>query len=85
MRRRLTAAASAGWRLPDAFLAAGARAVIAADVAVPDDLIRAFVDDVRGRLDAGEPPAQAAAAARAALVARDPSSASWVERLMVFE
>ncbi len=73
------------WSLPDAFLAAGARAVIAADVAVPDDLIRAFVDDVRGRLERGEAPAVAAAAARAALVARDPASASWVERLMVFE
>jgi hypothetical protein len=73
------------WSLPDAFLAAGARAVIAADVAVPDDLIRAFVDDVRGRLERGEEPAAAAAAARAAMVARDPTSASWVDRLMVFE
>jgi hypothetical protein len=73
------------WSLPDAFLAADTRAVIAADVAVPDDLIRTFVDDVRGRIDRGEAPAQAAAAARAALIAGDAKSASWVDRLMVFE
>ena len=73
------------WSLPDAFLAAGARAVIAADVAVPDDLIRLFVDDVRARLERGESPATSAAAARATLVAADPRRATWVDRLMVFE
>jgi len=71
------------WTLPDAFLAAGARAVIATDVDVPDAAAGAVFGELRARITGGEAPAAAVAAVRAAAVARDP--ASWVARIAVFE
>jgi hypothetical protein len=44
------------WSLPDAFLAAGARTVIAAAVPIPDDQAAAFFASLRARLAAGATP-----------------------------
>jgi hypothetical protein len=67
------------WSLPDAFLAAGARVVIATDVDVPDrDADRVFAD-IRARIMRGDEPDVAVAAVRAA----HPNS--WVARIAVFE
>ncbi len=71
------------WTLPDAFLTAGARAVIATDIDVPDAAAGAVFADLRARITGGEAPARALAAVRAAAIARDP--ASWVARIAVFE
>ncbi|TMQ19527.1 MAG: CHAT domain-containing protein, partial [Deltaproteobacteria bacterium] len=68
------------WSLPDAFLAAGARTVIAASTAILDD--PQLFGELRARLDRGEPPAQAVAALRAARVA---AGQRWAAGLMVFE
>ncbi|HSS00956.1 MAG TPA: CHAT domain-containing protein, partial [Kofleriaceae bacterium] len=70
------------WSLPDAFLAAGARAVIASATAVPDDQGAALFAELRARIDRGEPPAQAVAALRAARVA---AGQPWAAGLIVFE
>jgi hypothetical protein len=67
------------WTLPDAFVAAGARAVIATDVDVPDAAAGPVFAELRTRITGGEAPAAAVAALRA----RDP--ASWVARIAVFE
>jgi CHAT domain-containing protein len=64
--------------LPDAFLAAGARAVVAADVEIPDADAHRVFDELHRRLDAGEPIAHALAAIRAA-------DATWVRHLVLFE
>lgn len=70
------------WSLPDAFLAAGARAVIASATAIPDDQGADLFAELRARIDRGEPPAQAVAALRAARVA---AGQRWAAGLMVFE
>jgi len=67
------------WTLPDAFLAAGASAVVAADAPPPDAAARAALDDLRRRLARGEPVARAVAAVRAAAPA-----GAWARRLIVF-
>ncbi len=67
------------WSLPDAFLAAGARAVIAAAVPIPDDQAAAFFGALRARLAAGASPAAAVAAERAA------GPEPWRAEVMVFE
>jgi hypothetical protein len=71
------------WTLPDAFLAAGARTVIATDIDIPDRDATAVFADLRRRIAAGEPPATALAAIRSAAIARDPKT--WVSRVAVFE
>jgi hypothetical protein len=70
------------WSLPDAFLAAGARAVIASATAIPDDQGAALFAELRARIDRGEAPAQAVAALRAARVA---AGQAWAAGLIVFE
>lgn len=72
----------ARWSLPDAFLAAGARAVIAPTVEVPDDAAAAFFDDLRAHLAAGESPAAATAAVRTAALGR---GQTWAAGVVVFE
>lgn len=70
------------WSLPDAFLAAGARAVIAVSTAIPEDQGAALFGELRSRLARGEPPVQAVAALRAARLAQ---GQAWAAGLMVFE
>ncbi len=65
------------WSLPDAFLAAGARAVIAADAEIPDAQAQVVFDELHHRLAAGEPIAQALAAVRTA-------HADWASHLVLF-
>ncbi len=69
------------WSLPDAFLAAGARAVIAVDVAMPDRAATQFFAALRGKLEAGVDPAESLAQLRAAA---PPSDRGWIDRVMVF-
>ncbi|HEY0482893.1 MAG TPA: CHAT domain-containing protein [Kofleriaceae bacterium] len=71
------------WSLPDAFLAAGAHAVIATDIDVPDAAAGPVFDDLRARIERGEAPAAAVAAVRAAAIAAEPHS--WAARIAVFE
>lgn len=66
--------------LPDAFLAAGASAAIAADVAIPDAAARRLFDDLHRRLAAGATPEAAVAALRAAAT----GDTAWAAHLMVF-
>jgi cellulose synthase operon protein C len=70
------------WSLPDAFLAAGARAVIATTDAVPDDEVGPWLADLRARLDRGETPAAAVAALRARALA---DGKAWAAGWLVFE
>jgi cellulose synthase operon protein C len=70
----------ARWSLPDAFLHAGARAVIAADVELPDRESNQFFAELRRRLAAGESPSAAVAAVR-----RDPTWSTWSAHVMVFD
>ena len=72
----------ARWSLPDAFLAAGARAVIAPAVDIPDAEAGPFFDQIRARILGGEAPAVAVAAVRAAAVAR---GQAWAASVVVFE
>src|SRR5262249_29589418 len=53
------------WSLPDAFLVAGARAVVASSTAIPDDQGAALFAELRKRVARGEPVARAVAALRA--------------------
>ncbi len=69
------------WSLPDAFLEAGARAVIAPTVEVPDSEAAAFFAELRGRLAAGEEPAVALAALRRAYLA---GGAAWAGSIILF-
>ncbi len=69
----------ARWSLPDAFLTAGARAVIAADVELPDRAATALFAALRARIEAGEAPAAALAAVRT-----DPQWSTWAAHLMLF-
>jgi hypothetical protein len=66
------------WSLPDAFLAAGARAVIAADIAIPDAQAREVFDDLHHRIAAGAPVAKALAELRSA-------RGGWASHLMLFQ
>jgi cellulose synthase operon protein C len=68
----------ARWSLPDAFLQAGAGAVIAAASAIPDDDAVAFSTSLRARLVRGESPEAAVAAERTA------PGGAWRQQLMVF-
>lgn len=69
------------WSLPDAFLEAGARAVIAPTVEIPDTEAVAFFAELRARLTAGEEPAAALAAVRRAYVER---GAAWAASVVLF-
>lgn len=69
------------WSLPDAFLEAGARAVIAPTVEIPDAEATAFFAELRGRLVAGEEPSAALAALRKAYVER---GAAWAGNVVLF-
>jgi cellulose synthase operon protein C len=69
------------WSLPDAFLAAGARAVIAPTIEIPDAEAVPFFAELRGRLAAGEEPAAALAALRRAYLAK---GASWAASVILF-
>ncbi len=66
------------WSLPDAFITAGASAVIAVDVAIPDADAGPVFDELHRRIAAGEQVEAAVAAVRAS------STAPWVQHLMVF-
>ncbi|HEX7841838.1 MAG TPA: CHAT domain-containing protein, partial [Kofleriaceae bacterium] len=72
------------WSLPAAFVAAGARAVIASTDVIDDEAAGAFFDDVRARIERGTSPAIALRDARAAWLAAHPDAA-WVRSLMVFQ
>lgn len=72
----------ARWSLPDAFLAAGARAVVAPTVDIPDDQAGPFFDGLRARIAAGAEVAAAVAAARAEALAR---GQAWAAGVVVFE
>lgn len=72
------------WSLPAAFLAAGARAVIASTDVVSDADAGAFFDDLRARIERGAAPAVALHDTRAQWLAAHPS-ASWTRSLMVFQ
>jgi len=71
------------WSLPIAFVAAGARAVVASTVAIPDRDAKVFFAALRRRIAAGEAPAAALAQERADWLARSPTS--WVRGVIVFE
>ncbi|HEU4731403.1 MAG TPA: CHAT domain-containing protein, partial [Kofleriaceae bacterium] len=68
------------WSLPDAFLAAGASAVVALDVALPDRTARSVFDELHRRVDRGEPVEAAIAAIRGSAT----GDAAWAKRLMLF-
>ncbi len=70
------------WSLPDAFLEAGARAVIAPTIEVPDSEAAAFFAELRTRLAAGEAPATALAALRRAYLA---AGKPWAASVVLFE
>nr|WP_281404398.1 CHAT domain-containing protein [Pyxidicoccus fallax] len=69
--------------LPDAFIKAGARAVIAATVDVPDAEAGAFFNAVRERIRHGAPAAVALRGVRMEWLGRDPES--WVRSVLVFD
>lgn len=71
------------WSLPVAFVAAGARAVIASASPVPDREAPGFFAALRRRIAAGETPAVALARERSARLARDPES--WVRGVILFD
>jgi hypothetical protein len=70
------------WGLPDAFVSAGARAVIASDAPIPDRDATAFFADLRAHIDAGGEPAVALRDVRAAWRGKN---AAWIDHVMVFE
>lgn len=72
------------WNLPAAFIAAGARAVIASTEVIDDASAGALFDDVRARIERGASPATALRDARSAWLAVHPDAA-WVRSLMVFQ
>jgi len=72
----------ARWSLPDALLAAGARAVIAPAEDIPDVAAGPVFAAIRARIEAGAAPAVAVAAERAAALAR---GEAWAASIMVFE
>ena len=68
------------WSLPEAFLAAGARAVIAADTDLPDREAGALFAELRTRLAAGDAPAAVLAELRTR-----PAWSAWAGHLMLFQ
>jgi CHAT domain-containing protein len=72
------------WGLPAAFIAGGARAVIASIGVIDDADAGAFFDDVRGHIERGAPSAIALRDARVAWLTTHPAAA-WVRSLMVFQ
>ena len=64
---------------PDAFLAAGARAVLGAPHSIPDAEATAVLASLRRRIDAGTPPARALRDERVA------HPGGWVAQLVLFE
>jgi hypothetical protein len=86
------AACAAAWRpaflhetasLPQAFIIAGARAVLAATVEIPDSG-GAFFSRVSERIQGGDDPARALRDEREAALARDPH-ASWVKDVLLYQ
>ncbi|MEO7733809.1 MAG: CHAT domain-containing protein, partial [Kofleriaceae bacterium] len=73
----------APWSLPDAFLAAGARAVFAAGTEVPDREAGPFFEHVLVRVRRGADPATALRDERVQGLEANPSS--WVGDVMLFE
>lgn len=71
------------WGLPRAFLDAGAGAVVAALVPVPDAEAGAVFAAIGDAISAGEAPAVVVARMRAEKIGQDPTS--WVRYLVVFE
>jgi cellulose synthase operon protein C len=74
---------SGRWSLPSAFLDAGARAVVAANVAIPDRAASAFFDEVVGTIETGVPAARALRDTRMAWLRR--GGADWVEDVVLFQ
>lgn len=74
----------AAWSLPHAFLAVGARAVLAAGTAIPDREAGPFFAGVMERVRAGADAAAALRDQRMATLASSPSS-SWVANVILFE
>jgi hypothetical protein len=70
--------------LPAAFVAAGARAVIASTEVIEDADAGIFFDDLRARIERGVSPTVALRDARSAWLAVHPA-ADWVRSLMVFQ
>ncbi|MEZ4363468.1 MAG: CHAT domain-containing protein [Kofleriaceae bacterium] len=70
------------WSLPDAFLDAGARSVIAPTVEIPDEEATAFFAELHQRLRAGEAPAAALAALRERYLAR---GRAWAAGVIMFD
>lgn len=86
-------ACAAAWRpafvqvtasLPQAFIDAGARAVLAATVEIPDASGAAFFSRVSERIQAGQAPAKALRDEREQALAKDPKAA-WVESVLLYE
>jgi CHAT domain-containing protein len=73
----------AAWSLPDAFLAVGARAVLAAGSNIPDLQSGPFFTRVLDQIRAGVEPARALRDERVRALATDPSS--WIADVMLFE
>ncbi|MEZ4359320.1 MAG: CHAT domain-containing protein [Kofleriaceae bacterium] len=71
------------WGLPAAFRRAGARAVVAALVDVPDEEGGAFFAELRQRLLRDPDVARVVADLRAEKIQRDPTS--WVQHVVVFQ
>jgi hypothetical protein len=71
------------WSLPTAFLEAGARAVIASPIDIPDAQAGPFFEAVRARIRAGEAPAVAVRNERLAALEHEPES--WTRTVLVFD
>jgi len=72
----------APWSLPDAFLAVGARAVVAAATAIPDVGSGAFFTRLLAAVRAGADPA---VALRDLRLAPESRAGSWVDDIVLFE
>jgi hypothetical protein len=73
----------AAWSLPDAFLSAGARAVLASAARLPDQEAAQFFARVMDQIRLGTDPAVALRDARMAALAAKPSS--WAADVILFE
>jgi CHAT domain-containing protein len=72
----------APWSLPDAFIAVGARAVLATTADIPDVASGKLFDSVLARTRGGADPA---VALRDERIAADPATAGWVDDVVLFE
>jgi CHAT domain-containing protein len=72
------------WGLPAAFIAAGARAVIASPEVIADRDAGPFFDALRARIERGASPARALRDQRLEWLAAHPDAA-WLRSLMVFQ